>query len=86
VNFFKKIKGIIKPFIVSLSDAIKHYTHTRPKTKKLFGVVAVILGFVGWLLPVVPGLWLMFLGLELLGIEILFFDKIVKFMKKRIRK
>jgi hypothetical protein len=61
---------------------IKKYAHSKPKTKKLIGVIAVLVGFIGVLLPVIPGLWLMFFGLELLGIQILFFGKAARFIKK----
>jgi uncharacterized protein YqgC (DUF456 family) len=66
---------------MKLLKNIREYTHSKPKTKKLVGVAAIVIGFFGVLLPVVPGLWLMFFGLELLGFEILFFDKAVKFLK-----
>ncbi len=62
---------------------IKEYTSSKPKTKKLIGVITLIVGFIGVVLPIVPGLWLMFFGLELLGMEILFFDKAVKFFKEK---
>lgn len=68
---------------VKLLEKTKEYTHTKPKTKKLFGIIAIIVGFIGVLLPIVPGLWLMFLGLEFLGIEILFFDKAIRFFKEK---
>jgi hypothetical protein len=61
---------------------IKKYAQSRPKTRKLIGGIVVLVGFIGVLLPVVPGLWLVFFGLELLGIQILFFDKMAKFIKK----
>lgn len=63
---------------VKLLEKTKEYTHTKPKTKKLFGIIAIIVGFIGVLLPIVPGLWLMFLG-----IEILFFDKAIRFFKEK---
>jgi uncharacterized protein YqgC (DUF456 family) len=66
---------------MKLLKNIREYTHSKPKTKKLIGVAVIVIGFVGVLLPIVPGLWLIFFGLELLGLEILFFDKAVKFLR-----
>ncbi len=56
-------RGKNRYFKVKFLKKIKEYTHTKPKTKKLIGIV----GFIGVLLPVIPELWLMFFGLELLS-------------------
>lgn len=68
---------------MKLLKKIKEYAHTKPKTKKLIGVIAVLIGFAGVILPVIPGLWLMFFGLELLGVQILFFDKFITLLKEK---
>ncbi len=60
----------------------KEYIHSKPKIKKTIGIVLILLGFSALITPFTPGSWLLFIGLELLGIRILFFDKL-KFWKKK---
>ena len=45
--------------------------------KKVLGVFAIILGFIALVTPLTPGaFWLLFTGLQLLGVNVLFLDKI----------
>mgnify|MGYP001573738839 CR=1 FL=1 len=60
---------------------LKEYIHNRPKIKKTIGVILVIIGLVALITPLTPGSWLALIGLELLGLRILFYDKL-KFWKK----
>lgn len=50
--------------------------------KKIAGVVLIILGFVLHLVPLFPAGWIIFLGLELLGINLLLQDRIKSWLKK----
>ena len=54
---------------------IKEYIRNRPKTKKAIGVILILIGFVAFFIPLIPGSWLVIIGLELLGAQILLFDK-----------
>jgi hypothetical protein len=47
------------------------------------GVALVIFGFLIHLIPLVPGSWAIFIGLEILGIRLLVWDKIKAWYKKR---
>ena len=58
-----------------LLKTIKEYIHNRPKIKKAVGVILVLIGLVAFITPLTPGSWLALIGLELLGVRILFFDK-----------
>lgn len=53
---------------------VKNFKNTR--YKKIVGVALIVFGFVALVTPVLPGAWLIFVGLELLGFEILFWTKI----------
>ena len=44
--------------------------------KKIIGVLLIIIGLAALFTPFTPGSWLIFVGLELLGFRILFWDKI----------
>jgi HAD superfamily hydrolase (TIGR01509 family) len=46
--------------------------------KKILGVTLVFLGFLALITPLTPGSWLAVIGLELLGLRVLFFDKLKK--------
>ncbi len=61
---------------------IKEYIRNRPKIKKIIGSILIIIGLIALVTPLTPGSWLVIIGLELLGIRILFFDKF-KFWEKR---
>ena len=43
--------------------------------KKIVGVILVILGAIALLTPFTPGSWLLFIGLELLGVRALLWKK-----------
>jgi len=46
--------------------------------KKILGILFVVVGFLALVTPFTPGSWLFFVGLEFLGIRILFFEKFKK--------
>jgi len=50
--------------------------------RKTIGIILIIYGFFALVTPFTPGSWLIFIGLELLGIEILFIEKIKNWFKK----
>jgi hypothetical protein len=59
--------------------------------KKIIGVILIIVGVFALLTPLTPGSWLALIGLELLGVRMLFFRKFLndkqraaldRFMKK----
>ena len=58
----------------NLPKIIKEYIHNRPKIKKAVGVILILLGLAALVTPFTPGSWLAFIGLELLGVKILFSD------------
>mgnify|MGYP001562675689 CR=1 FL=1 len=60
----------------------KEYIYNKPKIKKVVGVILILIGLIALITPLTPGSWLVIIGLELLGIRILFFDKL-KFWKKK---
>lgn len=44
--------------------------------KKAIGIILIILGLAALVTPLTPGSWLIFIGLEMIGIRILFWEKI----------
>jgi len=70
-----------------MEDFIKN-TNTRLRRasawqRKTVGIILVLVGFTALITPLTPGSWLVFVGLELLGVRLLFLDKIkARFIKK----
>lgn len=44
--------------------------------KKVVGIFLIIIGLAALFTPFTPGSWLVFVGLEFIGIRVLFWDKI----------
>lgn len=57
---------------------MKQYTLLRPRLKKTIGITLVVIGFIALVTPLTPGGFLFIIGLELLGIRFLFFDKLLR--------
>ncbi len=67
---------------VKLPTSIKKYIQNRPRIKEVVGVILILVGLAALFTPLTPGSWLAIIGLELLGIRILFFDKLKLWKKK----
>jgi hypothetical protein len=62
IKFFKKTKARL---------------HAAPAwQKKIIGLLFILYGFIAFITPVTPGSWLLFIGLELLGIRLIFLERI----------
>jgi len=70
---------------MNLLKIIKEYIYNRPKIKKTIGIILIFAGLAALFTPLTPGSWLAIIGLELLGIRVLFFDKL-KFRKRKKRR
>ncbi len=53
--------------------------------KKTAGVLFIVLGFLALITPLTPGSWLIFVGLELVGLR-LFFNKKLAFYRDKLQK
>lgn len=53
-----------------------------PRVKFLLGIFFIVLGLLALVTPLTPGSWLVFVGLELVGIRILAWRKYAKWFKK----
>ena len=51
--------------------------------KKVVGVVLIILGLLALLTPFTPGSWVIFIGLEFLGLRSIFSDRWNNFWKRK---
>lgn len=66
-------------------DKIRTILTNSPRLKRVVGIVLVLVGLTALLTPLTPGSWLIFVGLELLGLRFLLWDKIKqRFGKKQV--
>jgi hypothetical protein len=63
-------------------ERFNNYSSDRPRLRKSAGWFLVVVGFVALIMPVVPGAPLVFVGLELLGLRIIFTDKIKNLFRR----
>jgi hypothetical protein len=56
-------------------EFVKRIIAANPRLRKLLGVFLVILGLIIHLIPFVPASWIIFIGLELLGVRLLLQNK-----------
>jgi hypothetical protein len=63
-------------------EPIRNFFTRNPVLKKGIGVLFVILGVLALVTPLTPGSWLAFVGLELLGLRFVFWEKIRRGLEK----
>lgn len=51
--------------------------------KIVAGVALILIGFIALVTPLTPGAWLMFVGLELIGVRLAAWDKIKAWLQKQ---
>ncbi len=61
--------------LTKLLKIIKEYIYNRPKVKKVVGVILILIGLAALITLLTPSSYLVIIGLELLGIRILFFNQ-----------
>jgi len=59
-------------------NRMKIYTLARPRLKKIVGWFLIILGLIGLIMPIIPGLLILIVAFELIGIRLVFLDRLLK--------
>lgn len=59
-------------------EKAKKFTQARPRLKKTVGWVLVVVGFVALVTPLTPGGFLLIIGLEFVGVKVVFLDRLFK--------
>lgn len=59
-------------------NRMKLFTLERPRLKKTLGWFLIVLGIISLVAPILPGLIIIAIALELLGIRLVFLDKLLK--------
>ena len=63
-------------FIKKVWQRIARYWREHKNFRRIVGVFAIIYGLIALITPIMPGAWFIFVGLELLGVRILFWQKL----------
>lgn len=58
-----------------MKDRIEKWFANWPKLKKIIGVILIFYGFLALLTPFTPGSWLVFIGLEILGFDLIYWKR-----------
>ncbi|HMO77830.1 MAG TPA: hypothetical protein PKA42_00785 [Candidatus Paceibacterota bacterium] len=62
----------------------KNYAFSQPYFRRVLGVTLILLGFLALITPLTPGALIMLVGgLELLGIRLLFIDRLINRLKTK---
>ena len=59
----------------------KELIHNKPNIKVAIGLIFIVIGLIALVTPLTPGAWLMIVGLELLGVRLVIFDRITQWRK-----
>lgn len=66
-------------------ERFNNYSSSRPRLRKTIGWSLVVVGFVAVIMPVIPGVPLVFVGAQLLGLNFILTDKVKRGFSKRKR-
>ncbi len=66
-----------------MREKFNSYTVTRPRLRKTTGWFLVAVGFIAIILPVIPGAPILFVGLEILGLRMIFQDSLKRMFVKQ---
>ncbi|MDZ4205758.1 MAG: hypothetical protein U1C12_00870 [Patescibacteria group bacterium] len=67
---------------MKIKESLKKIWTENPKIKKTIGVIFVIIGFLSIITPFTPLGFLFLIGLEVLGIRMLVWDKLKNWFRK----
>ncbi|MCF7815782.1 MAG: hypothetical protein K9M10_02580 [Candidatus Pacebacteria bacterium] len=66
-----------------MRERFNNYTLTRPRLRKIAGWFLVVFGFLMLVTPLTPGGTLFFVGLEILGLRIVFTNKFKRLFSRK---
>ncbi|MSR87691.1 MAG: hypothetical protein EXS69_00775 [Candidatus Zambryskibacteria bacterium] len=65
-----------------MKEKLKKILEENRRIRKIAGVILIFVGLIALLTPFTPGSWIALIGLELLGIRFLFWERIKDWFKK----
>jgi len=67
---------------LKIKESLKKVWTENPKIRKVTGVILVIIGLISIITPLTPVGFLLVIGLEILGVRVLFWEKLKNWFKK----
>ena len=67
---------------MKVKEFFKRFWTNNPKFRKVAGVTLIVIGLLSIITPFTPVGFLLVLGLEILGVRALYWDKIKKWFKR----
>lgn len=67
-----------------MKEYFKSVWRKNPRVRKVIGILLLILGFISIITPLTPFGFLFFVGLEVLGIRLLFWNKVKGWLRKAL--
>ncbi len=64
-------------------ERAKQYTLLRPRLKQTVGVIMILAGVFGLIMPIIPGALFIVIGLEIFGLRLLFVDRLFERIIKK---
>lgn len=65
-----------------MKNYFKRIMNENPRLRKVVGISFIVLGVVIHLIPFLPASWLIFIGLEVLGMRMIFQNKLKNWLHK----
>lgn len=62
---------------------IKEIWQKHPWIKFTVGIILIVIGFISWITPLTPFGFVLFIGLQMIGVKLAIVDKIINHFKKK---
>jgi len=66
-----------------IKEKFGNFFSANPKTKKIVGVLLIVIGLLALVTPLTPGSWLIVVGLQFLGLRLLVWKKLKAWFRKK---
>ena len=67
--------------VKKIKAELKHFFSEHIVLKEITGIILLIIGILGLLIPIIPGILIIFIGLQLMGLHLLLWHRIKKLWK-----
>ncbi len=68
---------------MDIKQRYKNFSEKYPRGKKIIGIVLIVIGLLALITPLTPGAWLIFVGLEFIGIRLAWWTKIKQWLQRQ---
>ena len=80
---YRKVSRVQIPYPPPMLEYFKKLFEEKPILKRIIGIILVIIGLASILTPFTPVGFLLIVGLEMLGLRFLVWDKLREWLKRK---